>query len=78
MLKNSRSPFILISSSQRSITLLALLLAMTEFHQKEPCLTLTLMVERQDTNPDTTLIGYIMEFWKFDLTWKLKCPIQQT
>ena len=25
------------------------------------------MVERQDTNPNTTLIGYIMEFWKFDL-----------
>ena len=36
------------------------------------------MVERQDTSPDTTLIGYIMKFWKFDLTWKLKCPIQQT
>ena len=32
---------------------------------------------RQDTNPNTTLNGYIMEFWKFDLTWKLKCPIQQ-
>ena len=28
-------------------------------------------------NPNTTLNGYIMEFWKFDLTWKLKCPIQQ-
>ena len=45
--------------------------------QKEPCLTLTLMVERQDTNPNTTLNGYIMEFWRFDLTWKLKCPMQQ-
>ena len=30
------------------------------------------MVERQDTNPNTTLNGYIKEFWKFDLTWKLK------
>ena len=30
------------------------------------------MGERQDTNPNTTLNGYIMEFWKFDLTWKLK------
>ena len=29
------------------------------------------MGERQDTNPNTTLNGYIMEFWKFDLTWKL-------
>ena len=28
-------------------------------------------------NPNTTLNGYIMEFWKFDLTWKLKCPMQQ-
>ena len=28
-------------------------------------------------NPNTTLDGYIMEFWKFDLTWKLKCPMQQ-
>ena len=28
------------------------------------------MVERQDTNPNTTLNGYIMEFWRFDLTWK--------
>ena len=28
-------------------------------------------------NPNTTLNGYIMEFWKFDVTWKLKCPIQQ-
>ena len=35
------------------------------------------MGERQDTNPNTTLNGYIMEFWKFDLTWKLKCPMQQ-
>ena len=35
------------------------------------------MVERQDTNPNTTLNGYIMEFWRFDLTWKLKCPMQQ-
>ena len=35
------------------------------------------MVERQDTSPNTTLNGYIMEFWRFDLTWKLKCPMQQ-
>ena len=49
----------------------------TEFQSKEPCLTLTLMVERQDTNPNTTLNGYIMEFWRFDLTWKLKFPMQQ-
>ena len=35
------------------------------------------MVERQDTNPNTTLNGYIMEFWRFYLTWKLKCPMQQ-
>ena len=49
----------------------------TEFQSKNSCLTLTLMGERQDTNPNTTLNGYIMEFWKFDLTWKLKCPMQQ-
>ena len=49
----------------------------TEFQPKKPCLTLTLMGERQDANPNTTLNGYIMEFWKFDLTWKLKCPMQQ-
>ena len=35
------------------------------------------MVKRQDTNLNTTLNGYIMEFWMFDLTWKLKCPMQQ-
>ena len=35
------------------------------------------MGERQASNPNTTLNGYIMEFWKFDLTWKLKCPMQQ-
>ena len=35
------------------------------------------MIERQDTNLNTTLNGYIMEFWRFDLTWKLKCPMQQ-
>ena len=35
------------------------------------------MDERQLQNPNTTLNGYIMEFWKFDLTWKLKYPIQQ-
>ena len=28
-------------------------------------------------SPNTTLNGYIMEFWKFDLTWKLKCLMQQ-
>ena len=35
------------------------------------------MDEDKLQNPNTTLNGYIMEFWKFDLTWKLKCPIQQ-
>ena len=35
------------------------------------------MDERQLQNPNTTLNGYIMEFWKIDLTWKLKYPIQQ-
>ena len=27
------------------------------------------MGERLDTNPNTTLNGYIMELWKFDLTY---------
>ena len=49
----------------------------TEFQSKRTLSSPNLMVERQDTSPDTTLNGYIMEFWKFDLTWKLKCPIQQ-
>ena len=51
----------------------------TEFHasQKEPCLTPTLMDEGQARNPNTTYNEYIMEFWKFTLTWKLICPVQQ-
>ena len=49
----------------------------TEFQSKRTLSNPTLMGERHDTNPNTTLNGYIMEFWKFDLTWKLKCPMQQ-
>ena len=37
----------------------------TEFDQKEPCLTPTLMDEGQARNPNTTYDGYKMEFWKF-------------
>ena len=44
--------------------------------KKEPCLTPTLMDEGQARNPNTTYNGYIMEFWKFALTWKLICPVQ--
>ena len=44
--------------------------------KKEPCLTPTLMDEGQSRNPNTTYKGYIMEFWKFVLTWKLICPVQ--
>ena len=44
--------------------------------KKEPCLTPTLLDERQSRNPNTTYNGYNMEFWKFVLTWKLICPIQ--
>ena len=42
----------------------------------EPCLTPTLMDEGQARNPNTTYNGYIMEFWKFALTWKLICQVQ--
>ena len=34
------------------------------------------MDEGQARNPNTTYNGYIMEFWKFALTWKLICPVQ--
>ena len=34
------------------------------------------MDEGQARNPNTTYNGYIMEFWKFTLTWKLICPVQ--
>ena len=34
------------------------------------------MDEGQVRNPNTTYNGYIMEFWKFALTWKLICPVQ--
>ena len=34
------------------------------------------MDEGQVRNPNTTYNGYIMEFWKFVLTWKLICPVQ--
>ena len=44
--------------------------------KKDPCLTPTLMDEVQARNPNATYNGYIMEFWKFALTWKLKCPVQ--
>ena len=44
--------------------------------KKEPCLTPTLMDEGQARNPNTTYNGYIMEFWKFALSWKLICPVQ--
>ena len=44
--------------------------------KKEPCLTPTLMDEGQARNPNTTYNGYIMEFWKFALTWKLICQVQ--
>ena len=43
--------------------------------KKEPCLTPTLMDEGQARNPNTTYNGYIMEYWKFSLTWKLICPV---
>ena len=43
--------------------------------KKEPCLTPTLMDEGQARNPNTTYNGYIMEFWKFALTWKLICQV---
>ena len=49
---------------------------LTEFQQKEPCLTPTLMDEGQARNPNTTYNGYKMEFRKFALTWKLICPVQ--
>ena len=35
------------------------------------------MDEGQARNPNTTYNGYIMEFWKFALTWKLICPVQR-
>ena len=44
--------------------------------KKEPCLTPTLMDEGQARHPNTTYNGYIMEFGKFALTWKLICPVQ--
>ena len=44
--------------------------------KKEPCLTPTLMDEGQARNPNTTYNGYIMEFWRFALTWKLICQVQ--
>ena len=31
------------------------------------------MDEGQGRNPNTTYNGYIMEFWKFSLTWKFIC-----
>ena len=34
------------------------------------------MDEGQARNPNTTNNGYIMEFWKFALTWKLICPVR--
>ena len=34
------------------------------------------MDEGQARNPNTTYNGYIMEIWKFALTWKLICPVQ--
>ena len=34
------------------------------------------MDEGQARNPNTTYNGYIMEFWKFALTWKLICQVQ--
>ena len=37
----------------------------TEFQQKEPCLTPTLMDEGQARNSNTTYNGYKMEFWRF-------------
>ena len=49
----------------------------TEFQSKRTLSNLTLMGERQDTKPLYNPNGYIMEFWKFDLTWKLKCPMQK-
>ena len=45
--------------------------------KKEPCLTLTLMDEGQARDPNTTYNGYILEFWKFALTLKLICQVQQ-
>ena len=44
--------------------------------KKESCLTPTLMDEGQARNSNTTYNGYIMEFWKFALTWKLICQVQ--
>ena len=44
--------------------------------KKQPCLTPTLMDEGQARNPNTTYNGYVMEFWKFALTWKLICQVQ--
>ena len=53
------------------------LVVLTEFQpKKEPCLTPILMDEGQARNSNTTYNGYIMEFWKFALTWKLICPVQ--
>ena len=34
------------------------------------------MDEGQARNPNTTYNGYKKEFWKFALTWKLICPVQ--
>ena len=34
------------------------------------------MDEGQARNPNTTYNGYLMEFRKFALTWKLICPVQ--
>ena len=34
------------------------------------------MDEGQARTPNTTYNGYIMEFWKFVLTWKLICQVQ--
>ena len=44
--------------------------------KKVPCLTPTLIDEVQAKNHNTTYNGYIMEFWKFALTWKPICPVQ--
>ena len=35
------------------------------------------MDEGQARNPYAACNGYIMEFWKFGLTWKLICPVQR-
>ena len=34
------------------------------------------MDEGPARNPNTTYIGYKMEFWKFALTWRLICRVQ--